>query len=357
MISEIDGSVLTRLINKYNCDYRTQHFDTKSHLYSLIYANIAKCNSLREIQTNISSNEKLNRMINIPSVSQFSRKNKSRAYYFFEELFYYLVKKAKNRFGEIKLAKEFLPLRIIDATVILTALKLAPTLKMDKDRAGIKISTMFNGEFPEKINIVKGSMNDRKCIDDMFLSKNHIHIFDRGYYNYSWYDDLTENNIKFITRGTKNAKVMEERLLNSYPQNDIYDAEVVLGTSVSKNLTKFPYREITVHPSDEGESVTFITNIFDLETEDIINLYKKRWEIETFFKWIKQNLKIKKFIGYNDNAVRIQIFTSLISYMLLFLICKTNSTFIKDKILKITRIIKVNLLEEYNHELILRQLN
>ena len=100
------------------------------------------------------------------------------------------------------------------------------------------------------------------------------------------------------------------------------------------------------------EPITFITNIFDLSKEDIINIYKNRWEIELFFKWIKQNLRIKKFIGYNENAVKIQIFSALITYMLIYLFCKKQNSEVKYNILMITRIIRSNLLEIYYEEII-----
>ena len=209
LIEEIQGTFLERVISKYNGDFRSQHFDTKSHLYALLYSNFMNCKSLRELQTQISHNNKLKRIINIPSVSQFSRKNASRDSRIFEDIFYYLISKAKKRFGEYKLIKDFTPLRIIDSSVIVTALKLAPSLKFDDEKSVMKISTMFNGEYPERINIVKGNINDRKCIDNMFRDKDCIYVFDRGYYDYRWYDQLTESGFKFVTRGVKNSIVME----------------------------------------------------------------------------------------------------------------------------------------------------
>jgi len=345
LIAEIGGNFLANTIEKYGGDYRSQHFDTKSHINSMLYLNLKQCNSLREANGEIASNRKLRSLINVPSVSQFSRKNAARDYRIFEEIFYYLVDKAKRRHGAARLLKDIPPIKIIDATVVLVALKLASHLKMDDERAGIKVSTLFNGEYPEKINIVKGQVNDRKCIDGFFEDKNSIYVFDRGYYDYRWYDKLTEQGIKFVTRGTKNASVMEEKIINSNPEKDIYDTEVTLGSTPGGTLTFKSYREIMTF-DENGEPVTFITNIFDLSTEDIIKIYKHRWEIEIFFKWIKQNLRIKKFIGYNENAVRIQIFSALISYMLVYLCCKV--TIAKYSMLTLTRIVRSNLLESYD---------
>jgi hypothetical protein len=343
LIAEIGGNFLDSTIRKYGGDYRTQHFDTRSHLNSMLYLNIKNCSSLREIKEETSSNKKLRKLINVPSISQFSRKNASRDYRIFEDIFYNLVGKARRKFGIVSQFKDLPPLKIVDSTVILVALKLAPYLQMDKDRAGVKISTMYNGEYPEKLNIVKGQVNDRKCIDEMFVDKGSVYIFDRGYYDYSWYDKLTAQDIKFVTRGIKNATIMEERIIDSDPQNDIYDTEIRLGATVSKNLTINTYREIMIFDED-GEPLTFITNIFDLSKEEILMIYKYRWQIELFFKWIKQHLKIKKFIGYNENAIRIQIFSALISYMLIYLLFKSAGK--PNSMLALTRIIRSNLLEE-----------
>ena len=224
LIAEIEGSFLKRIISKYNSDFRTHHFDTKSHLYALIYSNFINCKSLRELQTQISYNNKLRKIINVPSVSQFSRKNASRDSRIFEDIFFYRVLKAKKKFGEYNLIENFPPLRIIASSVIVTALKLAPLLKFDNEKSAMKISPLFNGEYPKRINIVKGNINDRKCIDNMFLDKECIYVFDRGYYDYRWYDKLTEDGYKFITRGIKNPIVMEEKLIDSDINKDVYDS-------------------------------------------------------------------------------------------------------------------------------------
>jgi hypothetical protein len=345
LIEVIGGRFLDNTIDKYNGDFRSQHFDTKSHLYSLIYMNIRGCKSLRELKAETSSNKKLKRLINVPSVSQFSRKNSNRDYRIFEDIFYHLVNKAYRKHGVPKILKELPPLKIIDSTVILTTLKLAPYLKLDSERAGIKVSTLFNGQYPEKINIVKAAVNDRKCLDNMFEDKESIYVFDRGYYDYRWYDMLTQQGIKFVTRSIQDAIVMEERIIDTNTQDDIYDTEVIMGSTPGGNLTFNSYREITVF-DDNGEEVVFMTNIFDLPTSTIIDIYKNRWEIEIFFKWIKQNLKIKKFIGYNENALKIQIFCALITYMLIYLSSQNNN--VHHSMLLLTRVIRANLLEDYD---------
>ena len=144
---------------------------------------------------------------------------------------------------------------------------------------------------------------------------------------------------------------MEEKFLDSNMNKDIYDTEVIMGSTRGGNLPFNKYREIMCFDEND-EAITLISNIFDLSKEDIINIYKRHWKIELFFKWIKQNLRIKKFIGYNENFVRIQIFSALITYMLIYLFCKKQNLEFKYNILILTRIIRLNFLEIYYREII-----
>ena len=118
--------------------------------------------------------------------------------------------------------------------------------------------------------------------------------------------------------------------------DDIYDYDIILGSDYSKNKTQFIYREILTFDKDEKE-VRFLTNIFNLPVEEILKLYKMRWQIELFFKWIKQNLRIKHWIGHNENALKIQLYTALTAFILIRLVQEEINN--KYSILKITRII------------------
>lgn len=152
----------------------------------------------------------------------------------------------------------------------------------------------------------------------IYWSNYCLYLFDRGYYNYSWYDELTRKGIHFITRQVSNACIEE---LNSYYTclDDTYDYDVILGSDYSKNKTEFIYREILVFDKDRNE-IRFLTNVFNLSVQSILEFYKMRWQIELFFKWIKQNLRIKHWIGYNENAIKIQLYSSLIAYILIRLV-------------------------------------
>ena len=137
---------------------------------------------------------------------------------------------------------------------------------------------------------------------------------------------------------------MVEEIKSTYVKNElVFDTEITLGTDYSKNKTHNTYREILTFDED-GQEIRFLTNVFDIPAEEIMELYRLRWKIELFFKWIKQNLKIKKWLGHNENAIKIQIYSALISYIILALLKVKSKT--KVSILSISRIIELNLLEE-----------
>jgi hypothetical protein len=280
----ITAKTLDRIIRKYNSDYRTQHFDTSSHLLSMLFFQLKGLSSLRELQTSISNNKKLRRLINVPSISQFSRKNATRDYRVFEDLYYHLVNHAVKQFGKQKINKDLPIVKIIDSTMIDLPFNFVKQYQFGnkQKQSAVKISALFNGDFPEKVHIVPGKTSDQKCIDEMITDREVIYVFDRGYCNYKWFDELTDNKYKFVTRQMPHSCVEEIR--STYVKNDlIFDYEITMGTDYSKNKTKNIYREILIFDENE-EEFRLLTNIFDIPAEGIIALYKKRWEIELFFK-------------------------------------------------------------------------
>lgn len=346
LLDVINPNFMRSIVKKYSADYRTQTFDSYSHFFTIMYLQLNDSKTLRCCITELQNDIDIDPNIYVPSLSQLSRKNSTRDYRVFEEIFYYLLKKLKKKLGVKTFNEQFKQIKAFDSTIIDIATKLAPNLHYDKNISAIKMSTLLNltEATPEKVNIVKGTVNDRKCIDGFIENDGCLYLFDRGYYNYSWYDELTRNGINFITRQVSNACVEE---VHSYytELNDTYDYDVILGSNYSKNKTDFIYREILVFDKDEKE-IRFLTNIFNLPAQNILELYKMRWNIELFFKWIKQNLRIKHWIGHNENAIKIQLYSALIAYILIRLIQEEVNN--KYSILKISRILRVYITKKVN---------
>lgn len=343
LIEVISGNYLDYLTKKYNTDYRVQHFYTRSHVTAMLYLQLSGTESLRGLIDKLNYSPKLQKIVNVPSLSQLSRTNAKRDYRIFEELYYRMVDIAKRKLEIKRLNKNFKEIKAFDSTVITIASSLAPNLYLENNLSAIKISTLLSvsQDLPEKVQIVPGKINDRKCIDEFINDKEALYLFDRGYFDYTWYDKLTDDGYKFITRQINNAMV--EEIKSTYVENDlVFDYEVTLGTNYSKNKTHNSYREILTFDENE-EEIRLLTNIFDVPAEEILELYRLRWKIELFFKWIKQNLKIKKWLGYNENAIKIQIYSALIAYIILALL-KLELT-VNISMISLSRIIRGNLLE------------
>lgn len=342
IIEVINGSSVNRLINNYDADYRTQHFDTLSHINSMAFMQISDAISLREGIEKLNNSSKLKRIINVPSVSQMSRKNASRDYRLFEEIFKMVVTKAKKKLQCKEYNELFKQIKIIDSTIVQKALALAPQLKYANQKAAIRMSTLYDLSkgIPDKINIVGAKTGERNCIEGFTDEKDALYLFDRGYYSYKWYDELTNEGKKFITRQLSYTKV---EVINdiSQAESNIIDLRVRIGSQSYK--AKNNYREISFK-NEQGEEIVLLTNIFELPAEQIIEMYKLRWRIEDFFKWIKQHLRIKEWFGHNENAMKIQLYMGLIVYVLLAML--EQDLKLEINMLKMLRIIQVNLLEE-----------
>ena len=155
---------------------------------------------------------------------------------------------------------------------------------------------------------------------------------------------MSKNKIKFITRQSSSAVTEEYTSIYTVIDN-LYDYIVTMGSDYSKNNTKYKYREILYYENDSDEEFRLVTNIFDLLAQDIVSLYKKRWDIELFFKWIKQHLTIKSWLCRNLNSIIIQIYSALIVYILLLLIKKRYN--LNMTLFNALRMIRGNLLETY----------
>lgn len=252
--------------------------------------------------------------------------------------------------------KNFGSVKLIDSSTISMAITYFEWAEFRSTKAGIKLHTKFDlGKgVPEQIIVSNAKPHDRTKLDELMTEKNAIYIFDKAYVDYKKFDKLNPNEKQFITRLKGNAIISEVQSLDvTYSKTQLLDKEtqiisdkvVYLGNE--HNKTKQKYRIIKIVTS-ENKELTFLTNIFTLSSEEIAWLYKKRWEIELFFKWIKQNLKIKKFIGHSLNAVMMQIITAIITFIMLKLVRERAG--VAYGLLKIRRLLKYSITKLVNKD-------
>lgn len=346
LIKLIDGNI-GRNLRKAKNEYKySKDYTGRDHVMSMLFLQISGCNGLRDIDEKYRKSSKVNKDFSMPTYSQLSRLNKNKSCELFKNIFGDLVLEAEKKLKSPIDIKEFKDIKIIDSSVVNIGKGLAPKLYHQDKKSAVRISTLFSygTKLPSKINIVPAKIGERTCIDDYVHSSENIYIFDKGYFKYSWYDEMTDKKQKFITRQQSNA-VTEEYLSTFTETEDVYDYLVTMGSDYSKNKTRHKYREILYFTKDSDEEFRLVTNIYDMPAEDIISLYKKRWDIELFFKWIKQHLTIKKWVGRSLNAITIQIYSALIIYILLLLIKHEFKSGLS--IFNIFRKLSVNILEKY----------
>ena len=207
----------------------------------------------------------------------------------------------------------------MDATLVSLCLSVFPWAKFRRAKGGIRLHTVLDhrGYLPAFMEISDGKKHEIRVAKSLTLPKGSIVAVDRAYTDYKWFSSLVESGIYFVTRQKRNAtyRTIERRKVNKR-QSLTSDQSIVL-TGIKACHCAYPLRRIGYRDPQTGKHYVFLTNNFALAAKTICDIYKERWQIELFFKWIKQNLKIKAFVGNSENAVMTQIYTALVTYLLL----------------------------------------
>lgn len=226
------------------------------------------------------------------------------------------------------------------------SLKLFPWARFRKTKSAIRLHTLLSadGHLPVFIIITDGKTHETKIAQNMQIPCGSYVAIDRGYHNFNLYKYFKNNKIRFVTRAKSNAKyqVVEQSVIGDNP-NILKDETVLFPNYYSNKKYHFPLRLIRYYDDIQNKELSFLTNDFDNDAQTIADIYKARWEIEIFFRTIKQNLKIKRFFGTSSNAVFTQIWIAMIAYLLISLYKFMNKS--RMAIQKICRLIQVNLLE------------
>jgi putative transposase len=250
--------------------------------------------------------------------STFADANNQRPASFFEALFGLMYRRCQPLAPKHKF-KFKNKLFSLDATVVSLCLALFPWAFFRRTKGGIKLHTLLDhdGYLPAFVAISPAREHEVKKARSLSLPKGSIVVEDLGYTDYAWYARLTAQKIFFVTRQKRNARyeVLEHRKVNKN-QGLISDQTIRLTGSKSQECP-VPLRRIAYVDATTGRHYVFLTNHFKLAAKTIADIYKERWQIEIFFRFIKQNLKIKAFIGNSENAVLTQIYAALIVYLLL----------------------------------------
>lgn len=326
IIKKVDRSIFNKLVREKQTDKGCKGFDSWTHLVSMLFCHLAKSTSVRDISNGLrSATGNLNHLgvQNAPSKSSISYQNRRRDADLFKELYYILLKSLGQQmnFKRTKLRIK-VPIYLLDATLVSLCLSVFDWATFRTKKGAVKMHTLldYDGKLPVYVNITEGSVADNKGAYGIPLEKGAVIVADRYYNDFPMLNIWDSKGVYFVIRhkGNLSFKPIKEREL---PQNTaqqvLIDEEIELTNPVSK--TKYPkkLRRVAVWDEENGQTIEIITNNFQWAAQTIADLYKSRWEIEVFFRDIKQLLHIKTFIGTSKNAVMIQIWTALITILLL----------------------------------------
>ena len=335
VIKLIPRELITKISKKHQGDHYVKHFTSYEHFVAMLFCVFEKCNSLREVCLGLQGWE--NRLQHLglksnPKRSTLAEANKRRPALVFEELFHELIKIyfPTNLPDSRKWKDVEQRLRLIDSTTMELfndVMRGAGVSKANgKRKGGVKVHTLLNADhcIPEVVFMSQAKENDRVFLSKVNVPKGSILVFDKGYFKYSQWQEWTNQGIYWVTRMKEDSyyQVLEDREVNDKQKSNgvISDQIILLGRGTTNTTMVIQARRIVYYDKQKKKTFQFVSNHEKFSCSHIADLYKKRWQIETFFKSIKQNYQLRYFLGDNENAIRIQIWCSLIADLLVKII-------------------------------------
>lgn len=344
LFNSIDRRVFKRIVDKYKGEYYSKSLTCWEQFVCIFLGQILQnCKSLRDIEDFLLSNQNQWYHLGIKhhiARSTLSYANNTKSWEIYADLFHYLLRKS-NCNPPIEPT-----INLIDSTPIYLNLDLFSWAEANLRIKGMKMHVVYNlnEQKPIYFTFTSPRVNDIEEGKLVEIISNQTYVFDRGYMNFNWWSEIDDKNAYFVSRLKTNNGIKELSAIENHNEN-ISSQIIQLKTKRFKDgrynkCSDKILKRVFVKREDKTPLV-LITNDFNRSAEEIAELYKQRWQIELFFKWIKQNLEIKKFIGRSENAVKTQICVALIAYLVILEaeelkatlseICKyfTNSKFLK----------------------------
>lgn len=319
LIKLIPRSEFQSWVTKHEGDKRLRRLDSWTWFGALLFGQLSGHDSIRAIERVFAYQDPTMAKLGFRSVrrSTLADANGARSLKILEEGFFYTLAQAK-RFAPRDAKFSGQRILALDATLIELCLSLSPWAQFHKDDAMVKLHTAIDvaDDLPEFAVITPGKVHDLALARTLEYKRGTTLVFDRIYGEYEWMSRLSQQGVFYVTRPRTNCafKVVKCRKTDR-TRGHICD-QLVRFTSWKGKRYEGYARRISYRCPDTKKRLIFITNRFDIETQAVCDLYKARWKVELFFKCLKQNLKIKKFLGRSANAVKAQILVALIAYML-----------------------------------------
>lgn len=327
LVNFLPQRVFDRITAKYSGNKSVKHFTCWNQLLCMIFGQLSARESLRDLITIIDAHKSKSYHLGFGKSitrSNLSKANENRNYKIFEEFADYLIKIAQNKNDTSNFKIEG-SIYAFDSSTIDLCLSVFCWAHFRKTKAGIKLHTLFdvNTQIPVFIHITEANIHDVNAMDVIDYEPLAYYIFDRAYVDYERLYRIEKAKAYFVVRAKSNVKFKRMYSKKTDKTTGIKYDQIgkIIGFYSSKNYPK-KIRRVKYHDSKTKKTLVFLTNNFKLSASDIALLYKQRWQVELFFKWIKQHLKVKTFWGRSENAVRIQINVAIATYCLVSIVSR-----------------------------------
>jgi hypothetical protein len=327
LIEFLPQKMFQRIVMKYQGDKHTRSFSCWNQLLVMMYGQLSGCESLRELVCIMAAHAPKSYHLgfgkSVITRSNLAKANANRDYKIFEEFAYKMIAIAQNKriTREFEIAGRFYA---FDSTTIDLCLSLFWWASFRKAKAGIKMHTLYDvvTQIPAFIHITEAKVNDMKAMDEIPYEPGAYYIFDRGYFDLArlFKINLIDSNFIIRERGRLQYEVIDGDYLLDGTDNILYDQIIRLTGQLTKMKYPSILRRIVYYSEGQERTFTYITNNVEIKAKHVALLYKNRWQVELFFKWIKQHLHVKSFWGITENAVRIQIYAAITAYCLVAIV-------------------------------------
>lgn len=326
ILEYINHYEFNKCVNRYFGNYHVRDLDCWNQFIQLFFGQLTSLNSLNSICLCLKAHKKKLYHMGIKqnvAVSTLSRANENRDWRIYADFGSYLISKVRPMYANQKIPNLDIANEVfaLDSTTISVSINLCTWAEGKYSRGAVKMHTLLNlrGSIPEFILITDGKYHDSNALNEIMFKTNVIYLMDKAYVDFEALYNMNKTDAFFVTRAKNSMKyIIIEQNFNIDHTTGLRTDKIVM-LAISKSIKRYPekLRLVEFFDAENNELFTFLSNNFDVSALEIANLYKNRWQIETFFKWIKQNLVIKKLWGYSENAVKTHIWVAICTYLLI----------------------------------------
>ncbi len=315
-----------KLVAKYKGNWHCRGLTCYNQLLHLLFGQITSCGSLRDICLCLEAHRDILYHLgfrNTVNQSSLSRANERRDYHIYEELGLYLISTVRPLYAKAKVPEITVDnvLYALDSTTISTSIKLAAWALGKYSKGAVKMHTLLDlrGSIPANIHITDGRWHDSNELDLLTPEPLAFYMMDKAYVDFEALYRFHKADAYWVSRPKDNMKyeIIDHRSDFDSSTGIRGDFTIRFTTPKSKRLYPEPVRAVCYHDEETGNDIVFITNNFEISALEVANLYRHRWDIEVFFKWVKQNIVVKTLWGYSENAVRTHLWIAVIAYLLI----------------------------------------